>query len=213
MPQMAPTQFSKPISGTDLVGVPISDLVRLYTDLLVRGSYVVCSEAVSDRRLVSVRGDDASSPSAISAVLSASGYSLEKHDGILSICPSTKPTSQSPSPSKSESSASSSSVNSGCKPTSDKDTTVDVDCYVRQRLEERLNTLHAQTAVLKSLRSSGGRLDRLVNAGYVYGGCISLGGSRPLVRLIQPDSSSFVSFSASVWNSSRYADVGRCRVF
>lgn len=74
--------------GIDLVGVKLSDIVRLYLERIDGRSYIACAELVQDTRLVSLRASDADSITAIAGLLRRHGYSLTEQTGIVYVCPS-----------------------------------------------------------------------------------------------------------------------------
>jgi len=84
------SQATKPVAAPvlDLVGVSLSDLVRLYLSRLDPDrSYVGCASLVADRRLVSVRAPATLTVSAISGLLRRHGYVFTEQDGVTYVCP------------------------------------------------------------------------------------------------------------------------------
>lgn len=80
-------------AGVDLVGVRLSDLVRLYFERLDGRNYVACGELVQDTRLVSLRAGEETSRAAIEGLLRVHGYGLTDRGGVTYVCPIAQPVS------------------------------------------------------------------------------------------------------------------------
>lgn len=94
----AAQQFGSPIQaqsaytsqsqqGVDLVGVSLSDLVRIYLERLDDRSYVACAELVQDARKVSLRASHQDARTAIVGVLQVHGYGFTERGGVTYVCP------------------------------------------------------------------------------------------------------------------------------
>lgn len=83
-----PKQLS--LSGSadaDLVGITVSDLMRIYIDHIDKTSDIVlCPDVISDQSLVSVRSSGLRTPAAIEALLRSMSYEIQDKNGVKFVC-------------------------------------------------------------------------------------------------------------------------------
>lgn len=71
----------------DIQSLRLSELVGLYFKDFSSNSYVICSEVLSDNRMVSIRADgDLIDEAVLSAVLKNNGYRLDNIGGVSYVC-------------------------------------------------------------------------------------------------------------------------------